>query len=136
MNMTYTFHTDPGHGWLEVDRDELVRLGIDGNISQYSYERGDKVFLEEDCDAARFVNAKKAAGEEYLFRDAYKDNTPIRRYAPYKVRLNNADAVIRRALTAAGYSLQTKNGIITASHTKHGTFDFTEPKKLSTNLRG
>jgi len=42
--MTYIFHVDPGHGWLEVSRSELKELGILNQISRYSYQRGDKVF--------------------------------------------------------------------------------------------
>ena len=81
--MKYIFHEDPGHGWLEVTRAELVRLGILNQISHYSYQRGDKVYLEEDCDATLFVETKKALGEEMTFDDQYKENTPIRNYQPF-----------------------------------------------------
>ena len=63
--LTLTFYSDPGHGWLEVDRDLLVDLGIADEVSSYSYQRGDKVFLEEDCDFSRFASAMKAAGREF-----------------------------------------------------------------------
>ena len=85
--MEYIFHTDPGHGWLEVTRAELIRLGILENISAYSYEKGDKVYLEEDCDASRFVAAKKALGESFAFIDRYLENTPIRNYPHFSVCL-------------------------------------------------
>ena len=45
----YFFHNDPGHGWLEVGRDEIKGLAISG----YSYQRGDRVYLEEDGDLAQ-----------------------------------------------------------------------------------
>ena len=48
--LTLTFYSDPGHGWLEVDRDVLVDLGIADEVSSYSYQRGDKVFLEWSGD--------------------------------------------------------------------------------------
>lgn len=59
----YVFHTDPGHGWLAVNREELERLGILYDISEYSYQRGVEVYLEEDSDAVRFLKAKEEAGE-------------------------------------------------------------------------
>lgn len=60
--MEYVFHSDAGHGWLEVDREELVELRIADQISSYSYQRGKKVYLEEDCDASSFINALDAQG--------------------------------------------------------------------------
>ena len=63
----YLYHTDPGHGWLEVPRTELVKLGIADSISHYSYQDGynsDSVYLEHDLDAAIFVDAKTAIGED------------------------------------------------------------------------
>ena len=58
MSKTYTYFTDPGHGWLRVTRKELVKLGIDKDITPYSYARGAWVYLEEDLDMATFMRAK------------------------------------------------------------------------------
>ena len=79
----YIFHTDPGHGWLEVTRAECTRLGILDKISHYSYQRGDKVYLEEDCDASLWAEAKKTAGEEFTFDEQHLDETPIRDYQSF-----------------------------------------------------
>ena len=78
--MSYRFIEDPGHGWLEVDRAEVEALGIGSQVSSYSYIRGTKVYLEEDCDASIFINAKKAAGESVEYTTIYQENTPIRGY--------------------------------------------------------
>lgn len=60
---TYQFYEDPAHGWLKVLKTELVDLGIQNDISPYSYQRGESVYLEEDADFDKFVTAKgKAAG--------------------------------------------------------------------------
>jgi len=58
----YYFYSDPGHGWLAVNYDELVELGIQDKISHYSYVKGNIVYLEEDCDMAVFMNAMEAKG--------------------------------------------------------------------------
>lgn len=55
---TYTYFTDPGHGWLRVKHKELQELGIADQISPYSYMRGDYAYLEEDCDMTKFMQAK------------------------------------------------------------------------------
>jgi len=56
----YDFYSDPSHGWLKVKRQELIDLGIKDKISGYSYEKGDAVFLEEDSDAPKFMDAWEA----------------------------------------------------------------------------
>ena len=55
---------DASHGWLRVRAWHLTRLGIAQQISPYSYEdRQGYAYLEEDCDAPRFLAAAEAAGE-------------------------------------------------------------------------
>jgi hypothetical protein len=80
---TYKFYNDPGHGWLAVKRSELNALGIANKISQFSYQRGGTVYLEEDMDAVTFLRAKRLAEEEFEIKTVYQDRTPIRSYANY-----------------------------------------------------
>jgi hypothetical protein len=82
----YNFHSDCGHGWLEVPRAELVALGIADKISHYSYQKGDRVYLEEDCDAAVFRVARGFTSWDGIpTRDIVSkhDDSPIRRYERY-----------------------------------------------------
>jgi len=59
--MAFIYHTDPGHGWLEVSFTELHKVGLTpGDFSAYSYQKGSVVYLEEDCDAAIFLRAYEA----------------------------------------------------------------------------
>ena len=62
----FTYHQDPGHGWIEVPLSLLEELGITEQISSCSYHSitGPKpvVYLEEDMDAGTFIEAAKAAG--------------------------------------------------------------------------
>jgi hypothetical protein len=53
----YAYIQDPGHGWIEVRRSELVALGISGKISAYSYRDFQVAYLEEDRDAGLWVDA-------------------------------------------------------------------------------
>ena len=74
-----TFHTDPGHGWLEVPRAIVESLDI--TISGFSYVKGDKYFLEEDRDASLFDQAAKEAGLKLDITRKHTDNDhPIRGY--------------------------------------------------------
>ena len=57
MQKTFYFYSDPGHGWVKVPVNLLHTLGIAGQISLYSYQRGDSAYLEEDCDASLFHRA-------------------------------------------------------------------------------
>lgn len=85
----YKFHTDPGHGWLQVERGELERLEIADQISAYSYEskNGLTVFLEEDCDASAFKRAKDLMCEEFDTETRHVDyDHPLRNMRDYTVR--------------------------------------------------
>lgn len=86
MAEPFTFHTDPGHGWVEVPYAMLVDLGIEHKISSYSYRKGDACYLEEDCDACVFMNAFVAKhGYEGKIVEQYRERTPIRSYGRYHV---------------------------------------------------
>lgn len=64
--MPYEFHTDPGHGWLAVQEIELTLVGVADQISAFSYQRDGVVYLEEDGDMAKFLEAKLAMGYKPL----------------------------------------------------------------------
>ena len=85
-----TFYTDPGHGWLEVNRTDLDALDIAHQISSYSYERGTKVYLEEDCDASLYLETAKAAGWILTMFEKYSDPCPVRDYPRYQARITPA----------------------------------------------
>lgn len=79
----YIFHSDAGHGWLEVDLRDLVALGLkQTDFSRYSYKKGTRLFLEEDCDASRFdraYTAKYGATLQPIYRHV-KGSAAIRNY--------------------------------------------------------
>lgn len=78
--ITLTFHTDPGHGWLEVPKSLAHSLGI--TISPWSYEKGDNYFLEEDLDANTFMEAARESGLKIktIGNDHRNSDSPIRNY--------------------------------------------------------
>ena len=83
---TYIFHSDSGHGWLAVKRNELTELNITEKISHYSYQKGNTVYLEEDRDATLFFyEFKKKFNIELQFSRSYiNGNSPIRSYYHYQ----------------------------------------------------
>jgi hypothetical protein len=85
MNGVYVFHEDSGHGWLAVNRKELIELNILDKVSSYSYQNKDMVYLEEDCDAPLFVESMKKMKKPFEFYRSYEENTPIRNYKPFSV---------------------------------------------------
>ena len=59
----FTFYIDPGHGWLGVTDAQIEAAGLSrADFSEYSYripkefEGGGLCFLEEDCDAPKFIS--------------------------------------------------------------------------------
>lgn len=82
MKQEFYFYTDPGHGWLDVPRALLHELGIAERVSRYSYQRGDSVFLEEDCDYSLFRKAMMDAGREFTTADIHTDGNSFIRSLP------------------------------------------------------
>jgi hypothetical protein len=73
MQRTFTWYSDPGHGWLKVNREDIEELGIEEKISACSYQTPGKrvVYLEEDCDAGIFLRAyKEHFGHSPQFKEA------------------------------------------------------------------
>jgi hypothetical protein len=82
--LTLNYYTDPGHGWLAVDRADLDALGIADQISAYSYQRAARAYLEEDCDMTTFMNAADRAGWKVNIREHYADRSSIRDFDHYR----------------------------------------------------
>lgn len=60
MTATFTKHDDAGHGWLEIKENDLTELGATvADFSPYSYRKGTRLFLEEDCDMSKFFTLFK-----------------------------------------------------------------------------
>lgn len=87
MKSTFTYYNDPGHGWLAVPRSLVIELGIERQISPYSYQRGETVYLEEDRDAGIFIQRWNEAnpGKDINTpaRHANRESR-IRNYADYR----------------------------------------------------
>ena len=82
----FTYFTDPGHGWLKVPLKILKDLEIEKDITHYSYQKGDFVYLEEDCDMTSFINKfQEEFGENSIeVRQAHTNRTSkIRSYDSY-----------------------------------------------------
>lgn len=68
--MSFIFHSDDGHGWLEVTTAQLKDVGVPlSSISPYSYRKGNTLYLEEDCDAGIFVQAYRAKHDSFDFEE-------------------------------------------------------------------
>jgi hypothetical protein len=77
-------HSDPGHAWLAVKLSEIKMLGIETEISSYSYVKGKTAYLEEDCDAGKFIQAMQAKGIEVEVKDgACRERSPIRYFKSF-----------------------------------------------------
>ena len=82
----YTFFEDSGHGWLKVPVSELIELGIENDISHYSYMFGDWAYLEEDCDMARFIDAQYMRGLDVRWNSKVSQRSMVRNYPRYDTR--------------------------------------------------
>lgn len=73
---------------MKVDRKLINDLGVQEQITPYSYEKGDTVYLEEDCDAFVVVHALRNQGHEVRFRELNSNDylDRIRNLPSYKPR--------------------------------------------------
>jgi hypothetical protein len=84
--MKLYFYSDPGHGWLSVSRKTLAKYVDLKEVSTYSYQRKDRVFLEEDRDAQLFISALRKAGKLFQFVEYTTNrNSKIRNYDYFRV---------------------------------------------------
>jgi len=76
---TFTFHSDPSHGWLQVTNRDVIAAGLhprDFSVYSYAAGRGPDAtyYLEEDCDAPKFVAAWKDKVGAIRFDEKHSDN--------------------------------------------------------------
>ena len=85
MATKFALYTDPGHGWAKVPRNLLHTLNIADRITSYSFQHGDYVYLEEDCDLGTFARAyDEQYGSFPHFEVKHTDKaSKLRSYRPY-----------------------------------------------------
>lgn len=82
---SYRFYSDPAHGWLRVPVAELSALGIATKVSSCSYRKGRWAYLEEDCDAPRFIQefVRKHERRPHIVESSCNGRSTIRSYPAY-----------------------------------------------------
>jgi hypothetical protein len=82
--MMIKFYSDPSHGWGAVKRQTLIDLGIINKITGFSYQKGNTVYLEEDCDLSTLVTALAVKGIKVSYVEKHTDaRHPIRNYQSF-----------------------------------------------------
>jgi hypothetical protein len=71
---------DPGHGWLSVPLSLATK--VEG-ISTFSYMRAGRAYLEQDCDAALFLNHYGIDPETITTVQRFEDEAPCRNFARF-----------------------------------------------------
>ena len=81
------FYSDPGHGWGAVKRRVLDELGIADKITRFSYQKGDTVYLEEDCDLPTLTTELSMRGIWIEHVSKHTDRrSPIRSYENFSAQ--------------------------------------------------
>ena len=83
--ITLKFYADPGHGWVAVKRKMLTDLGIADKITEYSYQKGQTVYLEEDMDLDTLLTALGDRTIGVKLKEKHTNRySPIRNYERYR----------------------------------------------------
>ena len=84
---SFDVYCDPGHAWVKVKR-TTARLLMGPSfyeITPWSFQRGDYVFLEEDQDAALFLQCLKTQGIHPVWRQHHANRySRIRNYDTFR----------------------------------------------------
>ena len=82
---TLLMYEDPGHAWCKVSRYDKVFQMIAKEVSHFSYQLGDSVYLEEDDDLGLYYNKLVELGYEIKWKYIHtNDNSRIRGYEQYR----------------------------------------------------
>ena len=86
-------YEDASHAWAKVDRQDLIDLNIIQDISNYSYQKNRCVYLEEDSDLSKYINALR---EKYLeikisYNVSSSQISKIRNYTPFNMNSSEKD---------------------------------------------
>ena len=66
--LNLTFIDSESHGYLRVNKDTFFQFKLNGSeFSKYSYYNNNNFYLEEDCDAIKFINIVKNKGYKINF---------------------------------------------------------------------
>ena len=87
MEKTFTciVYSDPAHAWAKVKRQVLVNLGLDKDVSPYSYQYKDNVYLEEDNDLSLLYQRLLKDNVRMKFVEKHTDkDSRIRSYEHYQ----------------------------------------------------
>jgi len=98
MKLTVNIYVDPSHSWAAIKRDTAVAIMEDhfADISEYSYQRGKTIYLEEDDDFPLFVSCAKAKEVELEICYHHTDRiSQIRNYASFDPDCNDTYSVLR-----------------------------------------
>ena len=81
---TLVMYEDPGHGWCKVSRNDKIFQMIAKEVTNFSHQRGDSVYLEEDYDLGLYYKKLEELGYEIKWKYNHTDNlSRIRNYEPY-----------------------------------------------------
>lgn len=82
---TLLMYEDPGHGWCKVSRNDKIFQMIAKEVSCFSHQLGESVYLEEDDDLGLYCKKLKELGYEIKWKYNHTDDeSRIRRYEQYR----------------------------------------------------
>jgi hypothetical protein len=85
ITKTLLMYEDPGHAWCKVSRHDKVFQMIAKEVSYFSHQLGDSVYLEEDDDLGLYCKKLKELGYEIKWKYNHTDDlSRIRGYEQYR----------------------------------------------------
>lgn len=77
MVAVFDYLISPDHGWVKVNEVSLACAGLtEADISGYSFKQDRTFYLEEDCDAPKFLAAFRANYGPANLREVVLEHRP------------------------------------------------------------
>jgi len=83
INNIFTMYSDPGHAWLQVTHQDFCNVGLRPiDFSEFSFRGRDCFYLEEDCDAPKFLKAYESLHKQLIINNVYTNSESFIRLLP------------------------------------------------------
>jgi hypothetical protein len=128
-----TFISTCGHGYLKITLNQLIKAMKRGfQPTSYSFQFGNSVYLEEDCDFSEFLKTMTEINPAEI-KSIYQDDIQKNRYNTIPLTLDDAN---ERLTALSTYDHVPYGSIITAFGKEYTVLGYAQKKLIACNENG
>lgn len=78
---TLDYIQGPSHGWIKISGQVVKHFGFSPSAYSYFDHKNNVLYLEEDCDAPRFIKLIESKGYKVTHNNIYDEKESVRRFS-------------------------------------------------------